>query len=230
MKIRSAALLAASLLLGSTAANAALVARSTDLVGGLLYTGVGETMPGNGVGSGFYQVGSCSFNGTITTCSSTGSYTETADSTNNPGETGTFLFEQIFPGTVNPITARSQTSGSNNLVLLNLGAGFFRLTLTPSMGAPITGVFPADPFSDSIGFSLFLGRDAGCTGLSMMVVCSIGNVGLNPGSTISGSIGEAFFTIPDSIIPVDPIPVPGAIALFATGAAAFAAAKRRRKP
>ena len=226
-----AAAAAIALGLGVSSANAALVARSTDAVGGLLYTGIGETMPGNGIGSGFYQVGACSFDGTNTTCSLTGSYTETAASTNNPGGTGTYVFEQIFPGTTNPITARSQTPGSNSVFLLGLGAGSFRLTLTPASGTPITGIFPATPFSDSIGFSLFLTPQAVCTGLSSMVPCSIANVGVNPGSTISGPIGEAFFTVPDSIIPVDPdpIPVPGAIALFATGAAAFAAAKRKRK-
>lgn len=217
--------------LGASSAHAALVARSTDSVGGLLYTGIGETAPGNGIGSGFYQVGACGFDGTNTTCSLTGSYTETAASTNNPGGTGSFLFEQIFPGMTNPITARSQTAGSNSVFLLALGAGSFRLTLTPTSGTPITGVFPATPFSDSIGFSLFFGPSAACTGLSSMVACSVANVGLNAGSTISGAIADAFFTIPDSIIPVDPdpIPVPGAIALFATGAAAFAAAKRKRK-
>ncbi|MDZ7628249.1 MAG: PEP-CTERM sorting domain-containing protein [Parvularculaceae bacterium] len=45
------------------------------------------------------------------------------------------------------------------------------------------------------------------------------------------TLGRPAFTIPDAIIPLDsgPIPVPGAIALFATGLAAFAAAKRKRK-
>lgn len=217
--------------LGFASADAALIVRSTDAVGGLSYTGIGATSPGNGVGSGFYQVGACSFDGANTTCSLTGSYTETAASTNNPGGTGSFLFEQIFPGTTNPITARSQSPGSNSVFLLGLGSGFFRLTLTPTSGAPITGVFPATPFSDSIGFSLFLTSAAACTGLPAMVACSIANVGLNPGSNISGPIGEAFFTVPDSLIPIDPnpIPVPGAIALFASGAAAFAAAKRKRR-
>lgn len=229
----AAAAIAALCAIGATApANAALVARSTDSVGGLLYSGLGDTSPGSGIGTGSYQAGACAFDGANTVCTLTGSYTETTDSSNNPGGTGSFLFEQIWPGSgANPVVARSQTPGSNNLFLSAVGSAFFRLTLTPTSGAPITGIFPATPFSDSIGFSLFLTPSAVCTGLSSMLACSVANVGRNPGSTISGPIGEAFFTVPDSIIPVDPdpIPVPGAIALFATGAAAFAAAKRRRQ-
>jgi len=231
LKKTGAALVAAACVGGAalSSASAALVAVSTDSVGGLSYTGLGDIQPG--VGSGRYQVGDCAFNGTNTVCTLTGSYAETAASTNNPGGTGTYLFEQIWPGDgTNPVIARSQTAGSNSVFLASLGAGFFRLTLTPTSGAPITGVFPATPFSNSIGFSLFLTPQAVCTGLSSMVACSIANVGRTPGSNISGPIGEAFFTVPDSIIPVDPnpVPVPGAIALFATGAAFFAAAKRKR--
>ncbi len=226
------ALLAAAAIAGAgiASAEAALVALSTNSVGGLLYTGLGDIQAG--VGSGRYQVGACGFDGTNSVCTLTGSYTQTAMSTDNPGATGSFLFEQIWPGSgTNPIVARSRTAGSNDLFLATVGAGFFRLTLTPSSGPQISGIFPAIPFSDSIGFSLFLTTQAVCTGLAPGVACSVGNVGRTPGSTISGAIGDAFFTIPDSLIPVDPnpVPIPGAIALFATGAAAFAAAKRKRK-
>ncbi len=226
------ALLAAAAALGAglASAEAALVAISTDSVGGLSYSGLGDIQPG--VGSGRYQVGNCAFNGTNTVCTLTGSYTETSASTHTPGATGSYLFEQIWPGNgINPVIARSQTAGSNSLFLASVDAGFFRLTLTPTTGPQISGVFPATPFGDSIGFSLFLTPTAVCTGLSAAVACSVSNVGRTPGSNISGPIGEAFFTVPDQIIPIDPnpVPVPGAIALFATGAAAFAAAKRKRK-
>ena len=112
-----------------------------------------------------------------------------------------------------PIIARSVTPGHNVLNIFNLGGGHFELDMFPSVGGGFSGVFPDVPFSDSIGFAAFL--QAGtttCTGAPS--TCSIGQVGLTPGSSISGPVSAFSFSIlqPDATTTV---PEPGSLLLVA---------------
>ncbi|MGV6819353.1 MAG: VPLPA-CTERM sorting domain-containing protein [Parvularcula sp.] len=223
----------ASITLGATAiagsAQAALIATASAPSGSLRYEGLGELTPGSGIGTGFYQLGDCAFDGSQTVCTVSGSYVEDASSTLNPGDTGTFVFRQIFSGAVNPVTARSDAPGSNSLFLNSLGDAIFEIDVTTSGGATYSGIFPAMPFSDSIGFAAFVGPSVSCTGLSPSTPCSISNVGLTPGAVLLSNISPFQFSLPDSILMADPVPLPAAAWLFGTALVGAGAARRRRQ-
>ncbi|MEM9839008.1 MAG: PEP-CTERM sorting domain-containing protein [Pseudomonadota bacterium] len=216
--------LAAGLIAAVGAAQAsAITGQSTSIIGTVNYEGFGDD--GSGRGTGRYTAGNCSFDGMNTTCITTGDFVQNGDSADDPGGTGTFTFTQTFSGTVSPVLARSVTPGSNSLVFTSVGDAIFELTLTTNDNDVFTGIFPDDPFENSINFSLFLGNVATCTGLGM-VPCSISNVGLTPGATITGATSLLAFSIP--VIEPSPVPVPGALPLMAAGLAGVFGMRRKR--
>lgn len=202
--------LAAALLLAPLAAPAAtIIGHATSTTGNVLYEGLGDLGDGvaDGRGAGLYRLGSCAFAGGQTTCTLSGSYVEDAASV-SPGATGSFQFRTIWPGSgANPIIARSETAGSDALVLSALGGGHFELELFPSGGGSILGLFPATPSANSIAWSSFLAAGAVCTGSPAS--CTIGQVGLTNGSTITGPLASFPFRLPLAA----PEPATGALLL-----------------
>lgn len=205
-------------------ASAALIATSTDASGNTSYAGLGETSPGSGIGTGMFTLGNCSFDGTTTSCFSAGTYVEDFSSSNDPGGTGTYVFTLTYSGEVSPLIAQSIDPGSDTVAFSALGDALFTLEVTPDAGGMFTGVFPADPFEDSIGFS-FSGANLMCTGLPGGEVCGIGSVGLNAGAVVTADIDVFQFSIPDSVIA--PIPLPPAFILMLTGLMVIGRMKRR---
>src|SRR5450759_2357789 len=179
-----------------TISRAALVAQSTSTTGSLRYEGVGSV--GGGIGSGIYTLGTCAFAAGTTTCTSSGSYVESAQSTHSPGQGGTFTLTMGYPGSgPSPVIARSITAGSDILQFSTVGNAIFTLRLFPSTGGEISGLYPAPVFANSIGFAAFLDpNNYVCTGLSANQVCGIGQVGVTAGETVTGGVNPLQFTVP----------------------------------
>jgi len=217
--------------LGPQRAEAALIANATTFTGGFNYAGLGESSLGSDLGTGLVTFGDCAFNGVNTICTISGAYTEAPTSTNNPGDTGTFTFQQIYSGNgPSPVIGRSDEPFSDIFNLTAVGDAVFQLTVTTSGGQMFSGIFPDDPFSNSIGFFGELDpMQSVCTGLAAIFVCSIGQVGLTPGSTIAGVLGSFAFSIPEGLLPPSQVPIPAALPLMAAGLAALGFAGRRRK-
>ncbi|HVE49876.1 MAG TPA: hypothetical protein VNG69_09705, partial [Casimicrobiaceae bacterium] len=126
--------------------DAALLGQSTSTSGQLRYVGLGDI--GGGVGSGRYTLGDCAFAGGTTTCTLSGSYVESSNSTHTPGQGGTFTMVLTYAGNVpSPVIARSETAGSNVLRFSATGDALFTLRLRPTAGGELIGVFPAVPFA-----------------------------------------------------------------------------------
>src|SRR5262245_60730536 len=101
--------------------------------GVLLYEGLGENPAASGRGTGRYTLGACAFASGTTTCTVSGTYVESAGSSNNPGGVGTFSMRMIYAGSgPSPIIARSVTPGDDILNIFMLGGGHFELDIFPS--------------------------------------------------------------------------------------------------
>lgn len=144
-------------------------------------TGLG----GNALGEGQVRItwGSCVFDGNNTTCTVSAPFT-------GVGAGGTISYVLTYPGNgPSPITAGSQSPGSNNLGPFSLTSGSFVTTLKVTGGATLTfdgeaGTFFYDQTGDA---------PATCTGVSS---CSVGQVGLAVGATITGPVSGAFDPTP----------------------------------
>ncbi len=202
-------------------AAAPILGHATTVSGTTFFEGLGDLGDGaaDGRGAGFYSLGTCGFAAGFTTCRVTGSYVEDAGS-QNPGATGTFEFRTVWSGAgTSPIIARSTTAGGNTIQLFTLNGGFFELDLLPTSGGSFHGVFPASPFSDSVLWSSLGGAGATCTGSPS--ACSVGQVLLTAGATISGPTASFSFNLPQ------PVAEPSAALLLLPLAAAFARRRMR---
>lgn len=222
LKNACAAILSIAALTASQNAAASFVANADTVNGGFNYVGLGESAPGSNIGTGQVQVGDCVFDGTNTICTTTGTYVEDATSSVSPGDTGSFVLTQTYSGNgPSPALGQSTEPFGDFFNFFAVGDAIFELVVMTSGGETFGGIFPDDPFSDSIGFFIeALPGTASCTGLSAMTVCSLGQVGLVAGATFSGPIALASFTIPDSILPSDPVadvPLPAAAWLMIAG-------------
>jgi len=139
-------------------------------------TGLGGNVQGDGLSHVTW--GSCVFDGTNTKCTVSAPYTGT-------GGGGTITLLIAYPGNgPAPLTATSISPG-NNLVVLNLTAGGFLVTLTETSGATVN-------FYQSPNWS-FVFANATCTGVAQ---CAVGQVGLTTNATITGAITGVFDTTP----------------------------------
>jgi uncharacterized protein (TIGR03437 family) len=141
------------------------------------FTGTGKNA--SGAGTSIVSWGSCSFDGTTTTCVVSGSYT-------GLGNGGAYAFTLAYGGNgPSPLTTTANPPGSDT-VSFNLSAGSFTFTLTPTGGSPVN-------FYD-LYFGLFFSplTDT-CTGVT---TCSVGAVGVTNGGTIKGPVSGTFDATP----------------------------------
>jgi hypothetical protein len=203
---------AVGLLLAYGSAQAGLIGQSTSISSnGLRYEGLGsaEALIGNfpefasidpalrpNIGVGGLEIGDCITEATTRTCTTSGTFVETAGST-NPGATGSFTFVQTYtpqsfslPGFI----VRSESPGDDSLIGVRLLFDTtFQLTLSGSTNLELT--LPGDAF----GFSAF--GDPGsldCRTGDAPASCTIGSVGLTNGAILTGNIADDgfFFSIP----------------------------------
>ena len=195
------------ILVCAPAAHAAFAGRATTSVGQLQYIGFGDV--GGGVGSGRYIPGSCSAAGDATTCTLSGHYVETSASDHVPGMPGTFTLRLTYGGAgASPVTALSSAPGSDVLQFASGAAYTFTLEIMTAAGEHFTGLYPAPVFADSVAFSTFLDpATVACTGLATSQSCRVGEVGLVPGATITGSVNPFDFSIPGQFSVAQPVDV-----------------------
>ena len=147
-------------------------------------TGIGGNASGEGQNT--VSFGTCVFDGANTACTVSGPYT-------GPDTGGTYTFLISYPGNGPfPLNAVSQTPGGN---LFSYAAnqyytnGFsFLATLTPTNG-------PLLSFYSFANFDFYYTSSASCTGVAP-TACSVGQVGLTSGATITGQIIGTFDPTP----------------------------------
>ena len=140
-------------------------------------TGLG----GNSAGEGQVRVtwGSCNFDGTNTTCTVSAPFL-------GVGSGGTISSVLTYSGSgISPLTAVSLSPGSNQ-VTLQLASGSFVTTLAESNGTTLT-------FDGEVPFFQYNG--ATCTGVSP-ANCTVGQIGLTVGATITGQVTGTFDPTP----------------------------------
>jgi uncharacterized protein (TIGR03437 family) len=143
--------------------------------------------------------GTCAFDGTKTNCTLSGSFTGFDGG-------GIYSFVLSYPGNgAFPLIAVSQSPGNDLIVYQAQSQYSLVITLTTNTGGTIS-------FYSFANFSFFFAPGFACTGVA---TCSVGQVGLTPNATISGTVTGSF----------DPTPVivPGG-AVTATAYGAFTAA------
>ena len=123
--------------------------------------------------------------------------------THTPGQGGGFTMVFSYPGNgtavMSPVIAQSSSPGSDVLQITTTAGNAFTLTLFPTAGGQITGIYPDPVFANSIVFAAFLDpSNHACTGLSASQACGIGQVGLVAGATATGGINPLVVTVPVS--------------------------------
>jgi uncharacterized protein (TIGR03437 family) len=141
-------------------------------------TGIGANAQGEGQSRMCW--GACSFDGANTNCTLSGQFT-------GFGKGGTYSFVVSYAGNGEfPLLAVSQSPGSD-LFFAQATANFsFKITLAETNG-PTTNFYSFANF-------FFQYPSATCTGSP--AACSVGQVGLKPGATISGVITGSFDPTP----------------------------------
>ena len=144
-------------------------------------TGLG----GNTAGDGTSRVtwGACSYDGTNTSCVVSGSYT-------GLGSGGTYKRTLQYPGNGPSPLIWTSTSPGSDLIAGTLSAGSFTFTITPAGGASIT-------FYDAA--ASFVVTSPVCTGATNG--CTVGNVGLTVGATMTGPLTGSFDATPKITTP-----------------------------
>jgi uncharacterized protein (TIGR03437 family) len=172
-------LFTAALILSAPASAIVTLGTSTQNFG---LTGIGGNSSGQG--QSLMSWGACSYNGTTTSCTLSGPYTGFGSSGN-----GTYSFVVSYAGNGTfPLNAVSQTPGSD-LFYAQATANFnLVITLTPSNGATPVILYSFANFN-------FYYSGATCTGVPA-ASCGIGQVGLTPGATITGTITGNFDPTP----------------------------------
>ncbi|MDN4501913.1 Ig-like domain-containing protein [Alteromonadaceae bacterium BrNp21-10] len=185
----------ASVVLDITAIPADLLGNSSSITGELVYLGLGETAPGNNIGSGHYRIGNCIMDAD-TVCTMVGEYSESAQSGNNPNGLGSYAFILSYSGVGHsPVVARSQDAGSHSLTFIQTGNAVFELTLFPSEGGSIHATFP-DITSQQLGFGAYITAQEVCQGLAPNDDCNIGRVGQVAGSSLVAPLDRLSVSIP----------------------------------
>jgi uncharacterized protein (TIGR03437 family) len=143
-------------------------------------TGLGGT---GGVGVSRVDWGTCVFDGTNTNCTATSPYT-------GVGGGGTITIVLTYAGTgQSPFIGTSNSPGSNYVNLSIVGNGFATavVSVTENTGAKVTFL--------TNNFLFFFNPDATCTGVPS-ISCGVGQVGLTPNATITGTVFGSFDQTP----------------------------------
>jgi uncharacterized protein (TIGR03437 family) len=171
----TAAALTCTLFVGTSSAVVTLGASTQNFV----LTGLG----GNSSGQGQSRMtwGSCTFDGTNTTCTLSGPFT-------GFGNGGTYSFTVVYSGNGTfPLNAVSTTPGGNLFFAQATGNLSFSVTLTQANGSKTS-------FYSFANFN-FQFANPTCTGVASNA-CGVGQVGLTPGATIGGPIVGTFDPTP----------------------------------
>jgi uncharacterized protein (TIGR03437 family) len=138
-------------------------------------TGVGANASGDGVSQVTY--GDCSFDGTNTNCTLSGSFT-------GLGPGGTYDFVLSYPGNgPSPLTAI--TAPGSNYFTFHLTSGGFTYTFNESNGTSLS-------FHNLDASYFYISEQ--CTG--NLTNCDISDVGDTPGATITGPVNGSFELAP----------------------------------
>ena len=142
------------------------------------FTGTGLNQ--SGAGTTRISWGSCTYDGTTSTCTVSGPYT-------GLGTGGTYRFVLNYPGNgPSPLGSVASPPGSD-LVVFSLSAGTFGFSLAPNGGGD-----PVTFYNLAFNLSFSSATDT-CTGVS---VCGVGAVGSSTGGTITGPVNGQFDTTP----------------------------------
>jgi len=143
---------------------------------GLLATGLGPDSSGNGQLR--VTLGSCVFDGTTTACTLSGSFT-------GLGPGGTYAIVTTYPGNGPSPVIWTQISPGSSTVDANPNGAILTFTFNVSDGTKVSFLQP--PYL----VNFVMGRT--CSGVTP---CSVGEVGLQVGSTISGPVTGTVTTTP----------------------------------
>jgi uncharacterized protein (TIGR03437 family) len=142
-------------------------------------TGIGSNA--SGAGQSKMTWGSCTFDGTNTSCTLSGPFT-------GLGAGGTYSFVVSYAGNGPfPLNAVSRSPGSDQFFAQATNNYSFVITLAETNG-------PAISFYSFANFN-FIYSGATCTGVAA-TACSVGQVGLTPNATITGPITGSFDPAP----------------------------------
>ncbi len=141
------------------------------------FTGTGVNA--NGAGTSRINWGSCSYDGTTTSCKVTGNYT-------GLGSGGTYTFLLTYPGNgASPLSAISSPIGSDQVIFnLTQPGSNLTFTITPTGGSPIQFY--------NLRFNVQF-QNPTCTGVN---ACSVAPVQQSTGGTITGSVAGSFDATP----------------------------------
>jgi uncharacterized protein (TIGR03437 family) len=143
----------------------------------LLLTGVGPNASGDGVSQVTW--GACSFDGTNTNCTLSGSFT-------GLGPGGTYQFVLSYPGN-GPSTLTAVTAPGSELFTLKLSSGTLKFTFQESNGTSLSFY--------NLNFSIYyVPGQFTCTGT--LNSCDPGSVGQTPGATETGPVNGSFNLTP----------------------------------
>ncbi len=143
-------------------------------------TGLGGS---GGVGQSSVNWGNCAYDGSNTKCTVTAPYT-------GVGGGGTISMVLAYKGSgTSPFTANSISAGSDYITFgLTAGSsGTISVLLTENTGATVAFL--------SNNFTFFYDSTASCSGATVPS-CGIGQVGLKPGASISGTVHGTFDATP----------------------------------
>jgi uncharacterized protein (TIGR03437 family) len=157
----------------------AVTATYTNSTQAVTLTGLGGS---NGIGQSRVDWGACAFDGTNTNCTVTAPYT-------GVGGNGTISIVLSYRGNgISPFTANSISAGSNLITfgLLAGNSGTIVVSLQENAGVNVT--FLSDNF-------VFYYSNPTCTGVAAGS-CDVGQVGLTPNATITGTVYGSFDATP----------------------------------
>jgi uncharacterized protein (TIGR03437 family) len=148
-------------------------------------TGLGGSA---GVGQSRVTWGSCVYSGTNTNCTVSAPYT-------GVGGGGTISIVFTYPGNgISPFLANSVTPGSNNITFAPFApgtSGTITVNLMENTGATVSFLTTSTSFPN-FNFNY---TNPTCTGIASSS-CSVGQVGLTPGATITGTAIGTFDDTP----------------------------------